>query len=145
MLELCPAGPGDAPSLARLAHGSFQDPWSEDSLRGELESPFGYATLARGAAGEPLGFVVGRLLGEDAELLLIGVAEAERRRGVGRALLERFLADLRVAGARRVTLEVRASNAAALALYRSSGFERWGERPRYYPGGEPGLLLGIEL
>ena len=60
----------------------------------------------------------------------VGVLEDLRRRGIARALMERLLADL--SAAQSVTLEVRRSNAAAIALYESFGFERVGERKNFY-------------
>jgi ribosomal-protein-alanine N-acetyltransferase len=82
---------------------------------------------------------------DEVQLLSLAVAPEFRRHGVGRTLLARLLEDVRAAGVRRLTLEVRESNAAAQALYRGLGLVPEGARPRYYAGGETALLYGTRL
>jgi ribosomal-protein-alanine N-acetyltransferase len=144
MLEVRAAAAADAPALYRLAAASFARPWSSDALHEELAAP-GVRGLIAGEGGRAVGFLLGRAVAGEAEILLLGVLELERRRGVGRMLLEHYLNELRDARTRRVTLEVRESNEPALALYRAAGFLPCGRRPRYYAGGESALLLGAEL
>lgn len=75
---------------------------------------------------------------DDAHLLDLAVAVAHRRRGLGSELLRSVRAAARdEQGATAMTLEVRASNAAARALYRLLGFDEVGRRPGYYPDGGP--------
>ena len=69
---------------------------------------------------------------DEGEILNLGVATPQRRGGVGRALVERLLEELRDRGVRVVYLEVRESNAAARRLYESLGFAAVGRRARYY-------------
>jgi len=79
-------------------------------------------------------------------LLDLAVDEASRRRGVGRELVARVLGEARESGARLVLLEVRRSNAAAIALYRSAGFTENGVRRGYYSdNGEDALEMSLEL
>lgn len=90
------------------------------------------------APGEAaMGFFLSRTGFEEEELLLIAVAPEARGHGLGRRLLERFMADARSRGAQRLLLEMRRGNPAE-RLYRASGFGQIGERPGYYrtPGGE---------
>lgn len=85
---------------------------------------------------------------DEAELLLLAVAPEQRRRGLGRMLLGEMLDWARKIGRRRVVLEVRVGNAAAIALYQAAGFSRIGLRRGYYPaanGREDALLMGCEL
>jgi len=86
--------------------------------------------------GGVAGFIVVKLLrmGKEAqaEIENLAVSPAARRRGTGSALCRKALQELHREGARRVELEVRAGNLAALALYRSMGFETTGIRPDYY-------------
>lgn len=82
--------------------------------------------------GAVLGYTVGLLAADEAEVLNIAVDPPARGKGVGAALLEGMLEELRRAGARSVFLEVRRSNEAAIRLYRRSGFEILGARPDYY-------------
>jgi [ribosomal protein S18]-alanine N-acetyltransferase len=84
------------------------------------------------ALQQPTAFLFDMLLGAAGEIVTLGVAPAARRRGAARALLEDLLARARALGVASLTLEVAEDNAAALALYRSLGFERAGTRPGYY-------------
>lgn len=96
----------------------------------------------------PLGYAVVRRAGDEAELLDIGVAHHAQGRGVGRALLARLIDHACEHGATQFFLEVRPSNAAALALYRSAGFEAVGRRRGYYPaaqGREDALVMRLAL
>jgi ribosomal-protein-alanine N-acetyltransferase len=93
-----------------------------------------------------VGFAVACLVGPQAELETIAVAAESQRRGVARRLLTAMAVELKQAQIREVTLEVRASNHPALALYRSLGFVETGRRPRYYVDPvEDAVLLSLEL
>ncbi len=87
-----------------------------------------------------------RHLGEEAEILAIAVPTKHRRKGYARFLLKNFLRLAQGRGTREVFLEVRESNAAALALYRQFGFEATGRRPNYYRDPmEAALLLRLKI
>lgn len=94
------------------------------------------------------GYAVLRPVLDEAELLNIGVSALQQRKGLGRAMLREMLDVAREKNIRRVFLEVRASNAAALALYRSSGFGEIGVRRGYYQnanGCEDAITMACEL
>ena len=98
--------------------------------------------------GEIRGFAVLMPVLDEAELLNIGVAARQQRKGLGRAMLREMLDVAHKMKMRRVFLEVRASNAAALALYRSSGFGKLGVRRDYYQnasGSEDAITMVCEL
>jgi len=85
---------------------------------------------------------------DEAELLTIGVAAAQQRKGLGRAMLSEMLDMARAKQLHRVFLEVRPSNVAAIALYRSVGFKEVGIRHGYYQnanGSEDALVMACEL
>ena len=90
--------------------------------------PFLVAEDGAGLAG----YVIGLSGADEGEILNVGVAPAQRRRGLGRALVAAMLADLAKRGAVTVYLEVRESNAPARALYSALGFEDIGRRRGYY-------------
>ncbi len=92
-------------------------------------------------SGTVLGFVSGRILLTEMEVFDLAVASQVRRRGVGSSLLGELLGRAADAGVRDVFLEVRASNAAAHALYLGLGFSRMGTRSRYYSDGEDATLF----
>jgi ribosomal-protein-alanine N-acetyltransferase len=87
-------------------------------------------------AGQVVGFVVFNRVLDEACIHNIAVHPGQQRRGHGRALLNCTLDELLRSGVNRCYLEVRASNAAALALYREFSFQRDGLRKGYYVAGD---------
>ncbi len=89
--------------------------------------------------GDGDGFLLGRVIADEAELLTLAVAPEARRRGIGAALVGAFLARSAERGAATAFLEVAADNAAAIALYSAAGFARTGLRKGYFrhPEGRP--------
>lgn len=138
------AHPGDLPAIAALESQVFDTPWDEDSLRGELARP-----IARLRVAHVSDRVAGHLLmwtaGGDAEVIVTAVSPQMRRRGVGTALIEDLQSCAREAGAKRIFLEVRASNRAAIGLYEKAGFCELDRRERYYGDGEDAIVMALEL
>ena len=134
---------GDLAAMVRIERASFSDPWSEDSFattlslermrvfvaESEVENE---AEQGGDGAASLLGYVVVLVVGPDAEIADLAVAPEMRRRGIGRALLERALAELAEEGVRTLYLEVRESNRAARMLYEAYGFDSIGRRRGYY-------------
>jgi ribosomal-protein-alanine N-acetyltransferase len=131
----------DLPWVLGLEACSFRRPWTDDNFRQELASDFVVGLVGRDAAGEPVGYALGRLLFEEGHLLKIAVRPDARRRGVGARLLAAFEAALVRGGASVAVLEVRVGNAPARWLYERSGWGLVSLRTRYYPDGEDGLLM----
>lgn len=90
---------------------------------------------------EVVGAALGLLQHDEGHVLDLAVASDLRRHGVGTGLLRALLAALLARGARAVTLEVRAGNLGAQALYRAEGFAVEGRRPGYYPDGDDALIM----
>lgn len=126
-----PAGPFDLAVMAALHAACFDEPWDAPAMAAVLAGPGSFALLAV-AGDEPIGFLLGRIAGGEAEILSIGVPAARRRGGAGGLLLRAALARAVAAGAARVFLEVAEDNAAARALYLRHGFAQVGRRPAYY-------------
>lgn len=78
------------------------------------------------------GFLMARQAADEAEILNIAVRRAHRRTGVASALFLAALEELHARKATRLFLEVRESNAAAIAFYQKHGFRQVGRRPGYY-------------
>jgi Fur family ferric uptake transcriptional regulator len=124
----------DAGALASVHAEAFEDAWSAESLRALLDSP-GVFALAAGVARRPVGFILIRIAGEEAEILTLATAQSHRRRGVASALV-RGAAELAAkGGARGLFLEVAENNVAALALYAAEQFADVGRRVGYYVRG----------
>jgi ribosomal-protein-alanine N-acetyltransferase len=139
-----PARAAECGRLAALLRASFPEGWSAASLAALLASGRGGLLVAEDAQG-PAGVLVAERVVDELHVHALAVDGRARRRGLGAALLGAALADARSAGLARVHLELRASNAAALALYQRFGFERVGRRAGYYAGVEDALLLRLEL
>jgi ribosomal-protein-alanine N-acetyltransferase len=106
--------------------------WSNESL---LESVSQGIAWAAELDGRVAGILVGRVAADEFEILNLAVGKVFRRRGIGTQLVSSALAYAGTAGARRTYLEVRASNAAGIAIYTRMGFRECGRRRNYY--GDP--------
>jgi len=115
-------------TMAAIYAGAFPDSraWSPAEIAALTRSPAGFAVH------EPGGFVLGRAVAGEAELLTVAVAADQRRKGTARRLLAAFEAEAVSRGAGEGFLEVAADNTPALALYRTSGWAEIGRRQNYY-------------
>lgn len=114
-------------ALARIHKAAFPtDPWAAADFAGFLQSP---ATLLVGRSD---GFILLRVVLDEAEVLSLAVAPCAQGQGVGAVLLAQALAQATARGVARVFLEVAADNAAARALYARAGFRQTGRRKGYY-------------
>lgn len=122
-------------------------PWTRGNFIEVLDS--GYVCRVDEAEdGEIRGYAILRPLVDEAELLNVSVAATRQRKGLGRVILGAMLEIARDRNMRRVFLEVRSSNVAAMALYRSAGFSEIGMRRDYYRdanGSEDALVMACEL
>jgi len=119
-------GPADAPRLAALHVGAFDAPWDAEAFETLLGQPGVFAI------GNDDGFILCRIVVDEAEILTLAVRPAARRGGLGRRLT-RAAADLAArGGAETLFLEVAEDNPAAIALYVGTGFEATGRRRGYY-------------
>jgi ribosomal-protein-alanine N-acetyltransferase len=118
--------------LVAMEKRCFSDPWTRAMFRSEIEVAGG--TYARGAlVGETLvGYSFAVLIADEAHLGNLAVDPGYRRRGIAQSLLGDLLTAARRAGARRVTLEVRESNAIARNFYSRNGFVDIAIRKSYY-------------
>lgn len=82
--------------------------------------------------GDPDAFLIGRVIGDEAEILTLATAPALRRRGLAKAVLATFLEDAASRGVTSTVLEVASDNAPAKALYAAFGFQEAARRPGYY-------------
>jgi len=114
--------------MAQIHAASFATPrpWRADEFASLLAAEETLC-LTRGD-----GFLLGRVIADEAELLTLAVAPFARRHGVGQELVTEFLDRVRTDGAASVFLEVAADNHPAIALYNSVGFQAAGTRRAYY-------------
>lgn len=131
----------DLPGVLNVEAACFALPWTPAMFLQELESAHVWARVVLEGTGRVVAFIVCRLYGDLWHLMDVAVELHLRGRGLGGLLLDDFLAAALPRGA-DLTLEVRPSNAAALALYKKRGFQVIGIRPRYYSdSGEDALVM----
>lgn len=126
-----------AEELATLHAQIFDPAWDENAFRDLLAEPGTSALVAKVRLRElgppvPVGFAIGRIAADEAEVLTIGVSEPFQQRGIGAKLAGGLLRAVSSAGAMRLFLEVAEDNAAAISLYRGLGFAEVGRREGYY-------------
>jgi [ribosomal protein S18]-alanine N-acetyltransferase len=116
-----------------LMHGACfpEDPWNPSAIA-EILGMRGFFGRVAWEHETPSGFALALDLGEEYEILSIGVLPERRHRGVGAALLGAVRVEARLRGAEGVVLEVAVDNIAALALYAGQGFIPVGRRRNYY-------------
>jgi ribosomal-protein-alanine N-acetyltransferase len=139
-------GVDDLDAVIAIEEDVYTHPWTRGNFADSLKAGYHCATLTLG--GELLGYFVLLVAVGEAHLLNLSVSAARHRQGIGSVLLREVLRLGREGEARHVFLEVRPSNAAAIALYEGSGFKRIAERPGYYPahgGRENALVLTLDL
>ena len=117
--------------MAELEKLCFSLPWDEASVAGELTNPLSLWLVAV-EDGELAGYVGSQSVMGEADMMNLAVKPEYRRRGVGEKLVRNLVEELKAQKVYCLTLEVRASNAPAIALYEKLGFVPVGRRPGYY-------------
>lgn len=128
----------DVVAAAALEAAHQPQPWSEGIFRDELEAPGRIYLVAEEV--DLIGFGGVMVVGDEAHITNLLVADSARGRGVGRRLLVTLIQRAIGAGARHLTLEVRSRNEVARHLYSSVGLAPVGVRPNYY-GDDDALIL----
>lgn len=140
-IQIIPMTKERLPAVAALEQVCFPaDPWSEELFRAALDNPNTSILLAEGENGAVLGYAVLSVILDEGNLDNIAVAPGARRRGVADALLSALTGFGREHLA-ALLLEVRASNAAAIALYKKHGFAAVGRRKNYYEAPREDAIL----
>ena len=127
------------------------DAWNESLVADEIprrDRTWWAAYASEGKPGEVgtlVGYAGGWVVDGDVQILKVGTDPAWRRRGIARELLAHVAADARNLGAQTVSLEVRAGNEGAQALYKALGLAPAGTRPRYYSDREDALIMQGDL
>ena len=114
-------------------------PWSAEEFASLLETR-GSFLLTR-----PDGFLLGRALAGEAELLTLAIDPGARRMGTGRRLTQEFADMAQRMGAEKAFLEVASDNLAAQALYAGLGWQEAGRRPGYYAPGVDAIVMRLNL
>ncbi|MBI3993879.1 MAG: GNAT family N-acetyltransferase [Candidatus Lambdaproteobacteria bacterium] len=121
--------------------GPPESPWDAAAYGRLLANPAVTAWIAQAPAGDDAGLLCTQRVADEGEVYRIGVLPHLRRQGCARALLAAWLAHAAAQGARSVSLEVRAGNRPAIALYRALGFVDVARRQAYYAAPREDALL----
>ena len=143
--ELMPMDRSHLPQVAAIERESFSQPWSERLFADELFNDTVSLIVAEGEDGTVLGYAELQVILDEGCLEKIAVDPKYRRQGVAEELLGAFLRFGR-ANLAFITLEVRESNAPAIALYEKLGFQQVGRRKNYYAEvHEDAILMTVEF
>ena len=130
----------DVPQVAGLERICFADPWSERSVASELDNALSLWLVAM--EGEKLiGYVGSQTVMGETDMMNIAVDPDFRRKGIAEKLVEALVAELKARESHCLTLEVRASNEPARALYEKLGFSQVGLRKNYYRNPKEDALI----
>ena len=139
-MKLEPMTMKTVPQVAALEAASFSCPWSENSIRSDLDNPWAIWLVA--LEGETLAGYLGVQYGPDGgDILTIATAPDFRGKGVAKALISEMTEQLKRKNLQWLTLEVRPSNTSARGLYEKLGFRQVGLRKRYYKAPPEDALL----
>ena len=117
--------------IAQLEKICFSDPWSERSIASELDNQLAFWLVA--TEGETVaGYIGSQTVMDETDMMNVAVHPDFRRQGIAEALIHSLVEQLKAMGSHCLTLEVRASNAPAIALYEKLGFSEIGRRKNYY-------------
>jgi len=135
----------DIPDVTAIEQASFSTPWSAASFLSELDNP-GSICLVALSGDSLIGYVCASCILDEGHILNLAVRPDCRRMGIGRLLALSVLKELRACGCKKIFLEVRASNTAAMRLYESIGFRMLGLRRGYYHyPKEDAVIMGMKL
>ncbi|HUS24618.1 MAG TPA: ribosomal protein S18-alanine N-acetyltransferase [Candidatus Binatia bacterium] len=145
--RLQPMTPQHLDDVMQIERRAYEFPWTEGIFRDCLRVGYSCWLVTQGG-GQTLAYAVMSMAVGEAHVLNLCVEPAHHQQGLGRFLLTHLLRLARSSGMEMMLLEVRKSNAAAIALYDNAGFRRLGVRKGYYPavdGREDAWLLGKNL
>ena len=131
MINIIQMNASHVAQVAELEKLCFSDPWSERSVASELENKLSYWLVA--VEGERVaGYIGSQSVMGESDMMNVAVHPEFRRQGIAQQLVLRLVEELANRGNHCLSLEVRASNAPAIALYEKLGFSQVGRRPKYY-------------
>ena len=140
MIEIVKMDETHVVQIAELEKICFSDPWSENSIAYELTSRLSFWLVAV-EDGKVVGYIGSQSVLGEADMMNVAVHPQHRRRGIAEALVNALSQNLRQRDNVCLTLEVRASNDPAIALYEKLGFAQVGLRKNYYRNPKEDALI----
>ena len=131
---------GHVSAVSALEKICFSDPWSENSVASELKNKLALWLVAE-ENGAVAGYIGSQTCTDESDVMNVAVHPDFRRRGIAEALVNALVAELKAMGSHCLTLEVRASNGPAIALYEKLDFHEIGRRKNYYRNPKEDALI----
>ena len=128
------------PQVAELERICFADPWSEKSVASELDNKWALWLVAV-EDDRVIGYIGSQTSIDETDVMNVAVHPDFRRRGIAESLIIRLVEELKNRGSHALMLDVRASNAPAIALYEKLGFLQVGCRKNYYRNPKEDALI----
>ncbi len=130
--------------IDQIEKASFSSPWSKQSYLDEISNPLAHYLIVQDDLSNVVAYGGFWKILNEGHITNIAVDPCRRKCGIGSFLLTEMLALAKQLEITSLTLEVRASNIAAQALYKKFGFTSCGLRPGYYPDGEAAMIMWLE-
>lgn len=130
----------DIGQIAKIEKECFSTPWSEDSLREELDNENAFFLTAK-IFGEVCGYIGTSIILDECYIANVAVKKEHRRKGIASLLISKAIETAKEKDCSFISLEVRKSNAPAIALYEKFGFSVCGERKNFYTDPDENALI----
>ena len=130
-------------NICKIDEACFKVPWTWESMVFEISHPLS-VSVVEWRDGKVVAFAVGRVIADEAEVMKIATLEKYRRQGIARLMMTELLDKMRAKGALTCYLEAASKNSAAIALYKSIGFEEVYVRELYY-GDDDAVAMRLTL
>lgn len=139
-MKIIPMTDAHVDAVADLEAICFADPWSANSVASELTNPLSCWLVAL-EADTVVGYIGSQTVMGETDMMNVAVHPDHRRKGVAVSLIHALVQKLKECESHCLTLEVRASNAPAIALYEKLGFTEAGRRRNYYRNPKEDALI----
>ena len=136
-------GPDDIYTVIDLEYQNFDYPYPPEVINFLYESHRDTFLVAE-KDKNVIGFVIGMVQKREGHVLVIAIRDDYKKKGIGTFLMKKLIDVYKKKGITQLKLEVRASNVAALSMYRNLGFKITNRLKHYYENGEDGFLLRRE-
>ena len=140
MMNITEMNASHVPQVAQLEQLCFADPWSEKSVASELDNIWALWLVAV-EDDRVIGYIGSQTSIDETDVMNVAVHPDCRRRGIAETLIVNLVDELKKKGSHALMLEVRASNAPAIALYEKLGFLQVGCRKNYYRNPKEDALI----
>ena len=128
------------PAIAELEKRCFNDPWSEASIASEVDNRLSLWFVAT-ENSQVIGYVGSQTVLGETDMMNIAVHSEFRKQGIGTALINHLIKELKLRGSHSLMLEVRASNISAISVYKNLEFIEVGRRKNYYRNPKEDALI----